>query len=117
MGTNFYWLPGNQPKTCPTCGRGDAEIRHHIGKRSFGWTFTFQTCPALGVRSFADWKRVFESDPDGYIEDEHGHWLSNSEFISIVVALSISRRHHASAHPDNSYSDPEGHSFTDNDFS
>lgn len=117
MGTNFYWLPGNQPKSCPTCGHKDAEIRHHIGKRSFGWTFSFQTCPAIGVRSFADWKRVFESDPDGRIEDEHDRDMTPDEFASMVITMSTSRRHHASEHPHNSYSDPEGHSFTDNDFS
>lgn len=116
MGTNYYWKSEvEEPTLCSECRCVTKVPVFHIGKSSAGWTFTFQTSDALGVRSFADWKRVLAGK--GTIVDEYGAVLPVERFEALVVKKASALHSHAREHPQKSFLDPEGHSFSDYDFS
>lgn len=114
MGTNYYWKPEVEPTLCSECKCMTKVPVFHIGKSSAGWTFTFQTCLELGVQSFADWKRVFAQR--GTIVDEYGTPVPVEQFAALVEKKVSETHCHAHEHPAKSFHDPEGHSFSDYDF-
>lgn len=112
IGTNYYRIP---PR-CEHCGRGDE--REHVGKSSAGWSFSFHT--DLGLpRSFAEWKERLRGE---VIENEYGDRVTLEEFTAMVERKQGGRRH-AEEYPTSRYPghptflDPEGHSFSEGEFS
>lgn len=111
MGTNYYWVE----KKCKSCGH--YEHREHIGKSSYGWTFSFHE--TFDCKSWKDWQLLLNSGK-GDIFDEYGDFVSFSDFKRIVENRSHPNgelKNHARCYPDRSFCDPEGHSFSSGDFS
>lgn len=77
-----------------------------------GWSFSFHTDPGL-PRSFAAWKERLKT---GEIVDEYGERVTLAEFVALVERKKDGKRH-ADLHPEDSYLDPEGHSFSEGEFS
>jgi hypothetical protein len=103
MSTNFNWTPAaDSPLAC------FGEL--HIGKRSGGWSFSFQAydfegckahdkwlevgsnlgikvpvpeLPSLSLKSFEDWK-VLLTQPGSTIIDEYGTTVSADDFLNEV---------------------------------
>lgn len=103
MSTNFYWTPSAES---PLACFGQL----HIGKRSGGWSFSFQAfefagrpaetryievgeglhitvpvpeLPALVVKSLEDWKSLL-SQPGSTLACEYGSPYSYEEFMEMV---------------------------------
>ncbi len=109
MGTNYYV----QFKTCEHCHHVPTDL--HIGKSSAGWTFSFHAIPDLGLTSWEAW-RYFLVDEN--IVDEYGRHCYLIDFVSMVERKTTEARSHAKEYQsDNDYLDPEGHSFSDVEFS
>jgi len=104
MGTNYYL----RTNICECCNRYD-EV--HIGKSSAGWSFTFHGMES--IRTAAHWAAEFAK---GRIFDEYGDETSVEDFWKLVEAKRLNKRH-ADAHPDGAHIDPEGHSFSNYEFS
>jgi hypothetical protein len=122
MGTNYY----AKIDACPTCGHGK-EI--HIGKSSFGWTFSFHAVdewklPEMecGIRSYKEWLE-FLSKPNVKIFDEYGVEKSLKEFKDLVESKRKEKMNHTiyckREYPkdDRNFLDSEGHSFSNGEFS
>jgi hypothetical protein len=77
MGTNYYL----HVNTCSHCGR--PEDTQHIGKKSLGWVFTFNS---HYIKSWDDWQvYLLEQTTNGnLIKDENGRELSLDEFKEVV---------------------------------
>ena len=86
MGTNYYV----KRDPCPHCGRSDDRL--HIGKSSFGWTFTFQGTET--IRSEDDWRREL-AKPDVIIQDEYDRPVTQEEFWLMVDSKRDSLWNHA----------------------
>ena len=107
MGTNYYHRTG----CCSECGRFDET---HIGKRSYGWTFSFHGTDE--IRSWEDWQKKLLSG--GQIYDEGDMELCYESFEEIVVSKIDERHNHAERFPgDDTWIDSSGHSFCDGEFS
>lgn len=90
MGTNYYWARNN----CNHCQRHD---RVHIGKKSFGWMFSFRghTDIVPNIRSWAEWKRELEhTDDPAPIINEYGERLTFAEFAEIVEGSRTEKQNH-----------------------
>lgn len=126
MGTNYYW----QVNTCPSCGH--PEKKYHIGKSSWGWTFTFhalseyESPTGKPVRSVKDWKNLMRKP--GMITDEYGEAYLKKEFWKMVadkkkVSGALNHTTEAGNHdwyknsPDSTWLDEDGNSFTSGEFS
>lgn len=123
MGTNYY----HRTKICDHCDRYD---KHHIGKSSWGWTFSFHgerdvdpTFNVLGeiVASFEDWKIRLKK---GKIFDEYGEKISLTDFIEMVEEKITQSKNHTTYcrenhldHAEKCWLDKEGHSFAEGEFS
>jgi len=125
MGTNYY----HRTNLCPVCGRYD---EHHIGKSSGGWTFSFHgerepdaEINPLGcvVASFADWKKRLQY---GAIFDEYEERIPFADFVALVTSKRDSpenrtgyvwKHHVGTSISRGSWHDPEGHSFSEGEFS
>ncbi len=113
MGTNFYHVDGDK--------------RHHIGKSSIGWTFTFHgevsADSELGqVVNYRQWLDRLEAS--GHIENEYGETVTLDQFKEAVEQKRGEPRNHClyvrEVHPnrsDDCWLDPDGHSFTEGEFS
>jgi hypothetical protein len=109
MGTN-YDLHKN---ICGTCNRPEKIL--HIGKSSFGWTFSFRAYDEWCIHSSEDWKREI---PQGKIFDEYGKEVTEKEFWELVEAKKVSGRKHAQDYPSSDdWLDSEGNSFSRREFS
>jgi hypothetical protein len=118
MGTNYYQLTDR----CEHCKRCN---RRHIGKSSFGWTFTFHAIPDDRIESYADWLRELEKQPD--IEDEYGNPVTVEEFKQLVESKKSQEMNHTTYCMTNGHDreyamrnchlDDEGHSFSKGEFS
>lgn len=75
MGTNYYVIKNR----CECCDRYDEE--YHIGKSSYGWSFTFQGYPAERLTSWKQWKEFLRTQS---IIDEYGEHVEYSEFVNMV---------------------------------
>ncbi len=123
MGTNYY----HRTNICPHCDRHD---KHHIGKSSGGWTFSFhgeKENPEWNslkgvVASFTDWKERLK---EGKIFDEYGKEVSLEDFLQLVEAkrdeknnhTTYCKIHHAQHAVKGCWLDDEGNSFSDGAFS
>lgn len=109
MGTNFYAHIG----VCACCKRPIDVI--HLGKRSAGWTFSFQGSET--VRNFDDWCKLVRSAD--HVEDEYGCPLTADEMIKEAATWGVGKgMRHAVCYPgDHSWIDSAGHSFSDYEFS
>lgn len=117
MGTNYYHeRDGYEGATCQRCGEScqhcREEARVHIGKASFGWTFMFRATDT--IRSYQDWLAVLSAG--GRIVNEYGDVETLDDFRSLV-ANKRNGRNHAREYPDGNFLDPEGHSFSEREFS
>jgi len=104
MGTNFYFVT---PK-CEHCGRGDK--KKHIGKRSAGWSFTFQATEY--ICSYVDWLSFLENNV-GKIVDEYGDEMTLQEFTEMVIQLDKFRKYLYTG----DYLDSNGHRFSKGEWS
>lgn len=130
MGTNYY----ARYNRCAACQRYD-EV--HIGKQSFGWTFSFQGIDEdpekeFRIRSYRDWLDFIDRT-DALIYDEYGREVPLEEFKKMVESKRHDRFNHTlymqGYYPDykpiyvperlsdNYWLDEEGHSFSLQDFS
>jgi hypothetical protein len=124
MGTNFYHESGDLTARCTKCGQlcDDCNTRVHIGKSSAGWTFSFHATET--IKSYADWLRVLSSD--GRIVDDCGRVVSLDEFKAMIAEKATAPKHHTRYCDQHHtslvlrgdvYTDPEGHSFSEGEFS
>lgn len=127
MGTNYYHeKPLVSAHPCPCCGKrlhcedcDPNEGRTHIGKSSSGWTFTFHATDT--IRSYADWLKVLEAG--GEIVNEYGDVLPLADFKELVERKRTAKRNHTiycrNAYPGlgGNFLDPDGHSFSEGEFS
>lgn len=109
MGTNYYV----ETNKCTCCGRSDTQ---HIGKSSGGWTFSFRGYEQ--IRSYAEWVPILKA---GRIYDEYGGEKSFDAFDALVQAKRTEPNNHARQYGRDerfeSWLDPEGHSFSEYEFS
>jgi hypothetical protein len=80
MGTNYYLAT----KICECCNRSDKE--YHIGKSSWGWSFTFQGYKYDGLTSWERWKDHLQRSIDDKckIVDEYGEYISFEDFVQMI---------------------------------
>lgn len=126
MGTNYY-CKTNQP--CKECFKNDIDVykkecwtcfgtgfHHlHIGKRSFGWKFTFQAYPTLGLTSYQKWLEYL-IELDVPIVNEYRDYIYLEEMLEIINDTYIEKNKIAED-PVYHYQDKEGYAFSRNDFS
>ena len=108
MGCN-YELRRN---ICPTCSHSKDTL--HIGKSSWGWTFTFQGFDDPHIRSATDWKREMEN---GEIFDEYGEHITIPAFWRMVESKRGEKNNHAKQFPGVNWLDEDGNSFSSGHFS
>ena len=75
MGTNYYVAKN----LCECCNRYDEE--YHIGKASYGWTFSFQGYRAERLVSWRAWKEFLK---DKVIVDEYGERTNYDWFVDYI---------------------------------
>lgn len=75
MGTNYYVAKN----LCECCNRYDEE--YHIGKSSYGWTFSFQGYRAERLVSWRAWKEFLK---DKIIIDEYGERTNYDWFVDYI---------------------------------
>ena len=122
MGTNYYW----HVKPCPTCAH--PENQYHIGKSSYGWSFSFQALDKIDsplprpIVCANDWREVFKGE--GKIVDEYGGICSEADFWNMVERKRDGLNHSKEMEKDyhnksmyRSWIDGEGHSFSEGYFS
>ena len=117
MGTNYY----QRTEICECCGRYDEK---HIGKSSAGWQFSFRGYNAEehrpAILSFKDWKRELKN---GKIFDEYGREMPYEDFLAFVEEKKSQPNNHFDYCVKNNLSretdfkDPDGHSFSNTEFS
>ena len=100
MGTNFY----AHTNGCDCCKRVDIV---HLGKRSAGWTFSFQG--SKSVRNFDDWCALVRSAD--YIQDEYGRMWHAEVLIMEAATWCVGKKRHIGVYPDDGWVDQYGHSF------
>jgi hypothetical protein len=118
MGTNYY----AHTNVCKCCNRPEEKV--HIGKSSYGWTFTFHAIKDLydveDIVSYKDWLK-FLSKENVKIVDEYGKECSLDDFKKIVEAKRDCKLNHAKecagSRYDHSFLDEDGNSFSEGEFS
>ena len=119
MGTNYY----HERELCDKCHNSESE---HIGKSSAGWTFTFHATDE--IKSWAQWQERLASG--GRIVDEYGTEHSLDDLRTLVANKqkpwgkngepplnhTVEMRQDRYASQGN-FLDPEGHSFSEGEFS
>lgn len=102
----------------------------HVGKSSGGWTFSFRgyrnAWDEPRISTYAEW-RVFLADAvaKGHeLRDEYGEAVTLEDFESLVESKRDARLNHTlycrEHHPDYArecWLDPDGHSFSSDEFS
>ena len=79
MGTNYYLRKKNYKDN-----RFDrSDIGLHIGKSSYGWSFSLHVIPGI-AENLEDWEVLWSSRPF-VIVDEYGNKVSKEEMLSIVT--------------------------------
>ena len=73
MGTNFYWIDGQNP-----------EEPRHIGKSSAGWVFALHIYPEDGIDDLPDWLRFWDM-MEGHIEDEYDRVVPVLDMVSRIT--------------------------------
>ncbi len=108
MGTNYY----AREEICKCCGH--ALKSTHIGKSSFGWTFSFHALD--DIRSEIEWC-MFLSQKDVKIFDEYDREISYIDFTELVNSKRKELNNHAKQYPEGCFLDKNGNSFSTHDFS
>lgn len=129
MGTNYYVVEN----ACECCNRYDE--KYHIGKKSYGWAFSFQGYKYDGLTSWQKWKEYLA---DKTIRDEYGDTISFDEFVKLIeeygspnhvwkneyqpngrknLVHNEEGRKEGWFNSDYDWDDPEGYSFTSREFS
>jgi hypothetical protein len=80
MGTNYYVKENH----CECCGRYDTPL--HIGKSSWGWSFSFHGYRELGLISWRAWKFYLFST-NATIVDEYGQDMPYAEFVEMIETV------------------------------
>jgi hypothetical protein len=118
MGINYYHFPHE----CPCCRHKD---RAHIGKSSWGWTFSFQGTET--IRSWRDWQLILSAG--GEIRDEYGCTVPLDDLRALIESKRTAQHNHttycrSSNDPwtrlygnEECWLDEEGNSFSGRDFS
>jgi hypothetical protein len=78
MSTNFYIRKINQ-EACTSCGRGPDFEEIHIGKRTGGWQFSFNSF----ISNAKSWKEFIKGHGD-YIYDEYDHKVLLEEMLDVI---------------------------------
>jgi len=122
MGTNYY----AHLNVCSHCNK--AEEIFHIGKSSFGWTFSFRghkynSPTGEPLLSYIDWVK-FLMRSNVTIKDEYDRVISYQEFIDLVESKKTEPNNHtvyvAKEYPSQvryCWTDQQGNSFSDQEFS
>ncbi len=79
MGTNYYL----KKKKCECCNLRDDSETIHIGKSSYGWSFSFHGIPG-NIETEQDWKNMIRSREDMEIVDEYGDSIEYDKFWDLV---------------------------------
>jgi len=124
MGTNYY----ANVKPCKCCKKPEKQM--HIGKSSYGWTFTFHAVDeweSIDKKPINSWKRWQEvlSSPDITITNENDEDVSMEDFRKLVESKKKERNNHVAycRQKGSAYScrkdfmDDEGNAFTGEVFS
>ncbi|MHA1794807.1 MAG: hypothetical protein ACTSUK_01750 [Promethearchaeota archaeon] len=121
MGMNYY----HRTNACSCCNRYDEA---HIGKSSYGWTFSFkgnkiEFDSSEVIVSFEDWKKLLKN---GKIFDEEDKEISFEDFVKLVESKEKSKYNHTTyclnSIRDKEYAkrycwlDDDGHSFSGSEF-
>lgn len=126
MGMNYYF----HYNVCGHCGRSD---KIHIGKSSYGWTFSFRGYKfhdkVPDIKSYKDWLNFIEPNlklsKDCQIENEEGEIVSLEYFKKMIIDKSTESNNHTlnarQWHQEHAsrdcWLDDEGHSFCRSEFS
>ncbi len=129
MGTNYYVVEN----VCECCKRHDE--KYHIGKKSYGWAFTFQGYKYDGLTSWQKWKDYLAHKQ---IRDEYGDPVTFKDFVKLVEVYgrpgyvvvneywpngrevnvhNEEGRKEGWFNPEWDWDDPEGYSFCSREFS
>jgi hypothetical protein len=126
MGTNYYVVKN----VCECCHRYD--IQYHIGKSSWGWSFTFQGYKYDNLTSWKQWKEFLKPE---IIKDEYGdriHWIDFVKMVENEKSPNYVRddghknlQHNEEGkktpwptfNPEYDWTDEDGYAFTSRDFS
>ena len=103
MGTNYYL----ETNYCPTCGHPRDRI--HIGKKSCGWVFCFQSYPDENLDTLNKW---LEKLRYGKIVTEYGEQYTLDQFKTIIQQTKTGK--HVI---DPSYKQVDGYDWLERDFS
>ncbi len=107
MGTNFY----AREEICDKCNHAKKET--HIGKSSFGWTFSFHATD--DIRSAKEWF-MFLSQKDVKIFDEYDREISFIDFAELVNSKKKEPNNHTEEHPEGNFLDDELNSMNPMEF-
>ncbi len=89
MGTNYYL----KHKKCECCGLRDEEKTMHIGKSSYGWSFSFHGIPEE-IENERDWKNVINLYSDTMeIVNEYEDVINDDDFWSLVESKRDGKNH------------------------
>ena len=108
MGTNYY----ARINICKCCNNPEEII--HIGKSSFGWTFTFHATDE--IRNYKEWLEIL-CQSGTKIFDEYDREISLVDFGKLVDSKKDEKNNHAKQYSEGSYVDKEGHSMSEGEFS
>jgi hypothetical protein len=129
MGTNYYVVEN----VCECCKRYDE--KYHIGKKSYGWAFSFRGYKYDGLTTWQRWKEYLA---DKIIYDEYGERISFDQFVELIEVYGRPGYVHVNEHHPNGHQvlvhsaegrkkgwfnseydwdDPEGYSFSSREFS
>jgi hypothetical protein len=114
LGSNYFLRRG----ICPTCGHPESEI--HVGKSSYGWTFTFRgyrnEWDDVKTTCEEDWRKLLSEEGAG-IFDEYGKEHAVAVFWDMVDTKRNSKNNHAlHVGSANDAVDGKGNSFTFTEF-
>ena len=115
MGTNY----DAHLNVCPHCERAEEII--HIGKSSWGWTFSFHGTDS--IRSWNDWQTELKRSTTR-IYDEYGERISYEDFAKLVEERKYQPNNHAAQCLNGTINDKytthwldaEGNSFSEGEF-
>lgn len=126
MGTNYYVAKDR----CKCCNRYSEE--YHIGKSSYGWSFTFHGYKYEDLISWKKWKEFLK---DQVIADEYGDIIQYDDFVLLIEgpkspncigALGSKNLQHNEQgridqspwfNPEYDWDDEDGYAFSSRDFS
>ena len=109
MGTNYY----ARFNICECCGRLD-EL--HLGKSSAGWAFSFRAHEKPKLHSYKDILQWLQNKK-AVIVNEYGKEITLPEFRDVVENRSYKALNFIEENPSYGFLDPEGHPFTEREFS